>query len=137
MGSLIVLGNMEERGERSFGLTMGAACGLLAVYSLWRGRAGAAGLFALVALGLVVFALGAPSLLRVPSALWRGFAHALAWFNTRVLLSAMFFLILTPVGIVVRLMRWDPLGRRRKGTATGWVPYSARQRDPKHYERMY
>jgi hypothetical protein len=127
----------RKRRERSFGLSVGAMFGLLAAYLLWRGRTTPAGALGLVALGLVGFALGAPSILRVPSALWWGFAHVLGWFNTRVLLSAMFFLILTPVGLILRVAGWDPLGRWRKKDTSGWVPYPARQRDPKHYERMY
>jgi len=62
-------------------------------------------------------------------------AHVLGWVNSRVLLTALFFLVLTPMGLVLRLAGRDPLRlRRREGS--GWSPYPPRFRDPKHYERM-
>ena len=41
-----------------------------------------------------------------------------------------------PVSVIWRLLGKDPLERRR-GQSTGWSPYPARYRDPRHYERMY
>ncbi len=123
--------------ERSFGLSVGAVCGLLAIYALWRGREVAAAGWGIVSVALLVPALTQPSLLRIPSALWWRFAHALGWFNIRLALSAFFFLVFTPVGLAMRLCGWDPL-QRRKGTGmTGWSLSPERVRDPKHYDRMY
>jgi MFS family permease len=123
--------------ERSFGLSVGGAVALLAAYSAWRGRATAAAVGGLLAALLIGPALTAPSLLRVPSALWWRFARLLGWFNSLVLLSVAWVLVFTPLGALMRLAGRDPLARRRRATATGWLPYAERQRDPKHYERMY
>ena len=60
-----------------------------------------------------------------------------AGFVARLLLSAAFFLVLTPVGLAVRLVGWDPLWRRKGRRHSGWVPYPKRFHDVKHYERMY
>ena len=126
-----------DRPERRFGLTMGAVSGLLAGVYLWRGRSGVAVVFALTAVALVGTTLWAPAVLRGPSAGWMRLAHGLAWVNTRVLLTTLFIGLLTPVGLVLRLGRWDPLGRRRRAEGTGWVPYPERRRDPHHYEKLY
>lgn len=123
--------------ERSFGLSVGAVCGLFAAYGLWRGHARPAAVWAAVSLTLLVPALTKPSLLRIPSALWWRLAHALGWFNARLLLSAFFFLVLTSVGLAMRLCGWDPLRRRWGLKQSGWLPYSERVRDPNHYDRMY
>ena len=56
--------------------------------------------------------------------------------STRVVLAIVFFLVITPVGIVTRLCGWDPLRRRAAPADSYWKPYSARQRDPRHYEKM-
>ena len=48
-----------------------------------------------------------------------------------------FFLIMTPIGVVKRLLGWDPLDRRSGSRGSYWKPYSERQRDPRHYEKMY
>jgi hypothetical protein len=53
-----------------------------------------------------------------------------------VLLTLLFFLVVTPLGIIWRLLGTDPLALRRK-PASGWRPYPDRYRDPQHYQRMY
>ena len=126
---------MRER-ERSFGLSVGAVCALLAGVSAWRGRVPPAAGLGLVAVGLLVPALLKPSLLRWPSAVWWRLAEAMAWVNSRVLLSLLFYGVLTPLGWVMRAGGWDPLRRRRRH-ASGWEPSPDHLRDAKHYERMY
>lgn len=116
---------------------MGVVCALAAAYFLWRGRPATAGIVAILAVGLVLLALTVPTLLRFPSALWWRFSRVLGWLNARVLLFFVFLLILTPVGLSTRLVGWDPLGRGKRASGSGWVPYPKRQRDLKHYERMY
>ncbi|HSE96487.1 MAG TPA: SxtJ family membrane protein [Methylomirabilota bacterium] len=123
------------REERGFGLALGTVGALVAAHALWRGRgpvALGAGVLAGVLLGA---ALVAPAILRWPRRGWMRLAHALGWVNTRILLSVVFFLIVTPVGVVLRLCGWDPLGRRPAGA--GWTSYPERRRDPRHYEKMY
>lgn len=123
--------------ERSFGLSVGGVVALLAAHSAWRGRATAAAVAGLLAVLLIVPALTVPSLLRVPNALWWRLARLLGWVNSLVLLSIAWVLVFTPLGAVMRLAGRDPLARRRRASVTGWLPYAERQRDPKHYERMY
>lgn len=91
----------------------------------------------LIAAALVVSAATRPSMLRIPSRVWWRLAHLLGWVNTRVLLSAFFYLVLTPTGLVLQLRRWDPLHRRLGRDGSGWVERPARYQDSKHYERMY
>ena len=64
-------------------------------------------------------------------------AEALSFVSTRVVLGLVFFLAVTPTGVVKRLTGWDPLGRRRSRRESYWVPYPERQRDPKHFEKMF
>ena len=122
--------------ERSFGLSVGTACALFAGFGLWRGHLLAAESFGIAALLLVVLALLKPSLLAGPAALWMKFSRGLGWMNARVLLSAIFFVILTPIAALLRMSGWDAL-RLRSRPGSSWVPYPERYRDPKHFERMY
>jgi hypothetical protein len=55
--------------------------------------------------------------------------------NSRILLTAMFLIVVAPLGALGRLFGSDPLGRRAAGSL--WLPFSKRARDPKHYERMF
>ena len=45
---------------------------------------------------------------------WKKIAKIIGRFNTRVILSVIFLLILAPLGSVMRLFGWDPLERSRK-----------------------
>jgi hypothetical protein len=64
-------------------------------------------------------------------------AEGLSFVTTRVILALVFFLVVTPIGVVKRLMGWDPLSRRAERRASYWQPYSERQRNPRHYEKMF
>lgn len=66
---------------------------------------GLAAAFALVGLLL-------PNLLSRPYAAWMKFGAALGWVNSRVILSLAYFVLFSPLGIVMRLLRKDPMKRR-------------------------
>lgn len=124
------------REERSFGLVVGGAFALLGALAAWRGKAfwpyPAALGGTLVLLGLL-----APGLLRVPRALWMRLAEAMSFVMTRVILALVFFLAVLPTGLVRRLLGKGSVLRKRPASGSFWVPYPERQRDPKHYERMF
>jgi hypothetical protein len=122
--------------HRSFGLTVGGVLAAIALFSLWRGHIVRAEIVAVVAAGLVVAALARPSSLAGIAKVWGRVGHALGWINSRILLAALFIVVLWPVGLVSRLFGSDPLDRRRR-VGSFWTPYSTRLRDPKHYERMF
>ena len=55
-------------------------------------------------------------------------AHALGWFNTRLFLSIIFYLIFTPIALVFRLFGKDPLARKFENeNSSYWI---ARESDP-------
>lgn len=121
--------------ERAFGRGVGGVSLAAGALFLWRGDP-AVGLILLVAGSLLVgLALVAPSALRVPNRYWWRFAQVLGWVNARVLLTLFFALVLTPVGVIMRLFGRSPL--RPPHAQTNWRAYSVRRRDPKHYEQMF
>ena len=122
--------------ERSFGVSVGTVLCAIAVVLWWRGRLGRAEVLGAIGAVLLVLGLMAPALLEWPSAVWWRFSRTLGFINARVLLSVLFGLVLTPIGIAWRIARKDPLDRKRERWA-GWSPYPSRYRDRKHYERMY
>ena len=123
--------------ERSFGLSLAVACGLTAGFWFWRGKGGAAAVLGIVAVSVLVPALVRPTLLRTPRRLWMGFAQRLGWVNSRLLLSVFYMVVLTPIGLLLRLTGWDPLRLKRQNVKSHWLPYPDRIRDPRHYERPY
>jgi hypothetical protein len=86
---------------------------------------------------LIVLGILIPRSLVFPNKAWMLLAEALSYVSTRIILAVVFFLILTPIGLIKRAMGWDPLNRRSSPGDSYWRPYPQRQLDTKHYEKMF
>lgn len=124
------------RAEKEFGLIVGGVFALLGFWWLYRGKyATAAYVFSAAGSLLVICGLVFPRLLTVPRRYWMKLAEVMAYISSRIILGVIFFLVLTPIGLVKRATGWDPLERRSGSRDTFWQPYP--DRDPRHYEKMY
>jgi len=126
------------RVEREFGLIVGGVFVLLSAWWLYRGKfinvayvTGSVGSL-LVLLGLVF-----PRALVLPNKVWMALAEVLSYFSTRIILAVIYFLVLTPIGVIKRATGWDPLHRRATSQETYWRPYGTRQQNARHYEKMF
>lgn len=87
------------------------------------------------AVGLV--GLAVPLLVRPVYVVWMGLAFPIGWTVSHVMMLAVFFLVLTPVGLVMRLCGRDPMQRRFDGEAKSyWLPRPSRG-DLKSYFRQF
>ena len=122
--------------ERAFGLSVGTVLLLIAAFAWWRERLLVAEVLA--AIGFVLVTLGhfKPGWLYYPSKAWWRAALALGHVNARVILTVVFAVVLTPIGVIWRVIGRDPLSRSRKSWP-GWTTYPARYRDRDHFTRMY
>jgi hypothetical protein len=126
------------RTERDFGLLVGGVFLAIGGWWLYRGRFPTLAP-ALLMLGATLALLGAiyPKALVVPNRLWMALGEGMGFVMTRVILGVIFFLFVTPIGLIRRLSGGDPLGRRARRTESYWKPYGERRNNPKHYEKMY
>jgi hypothetical protein len=93
-----------DRGHlRKFGLTMGVAFAVFGGLFLWRGHMVAPYLFMLAAAFLLLAPL-APKALRPVQTVWMTLATVLGWVMTRVLLSLVFFIGITPLAFLARVV---------------------------------
>ncbi|HZF67158.1 MAG TPA: SxtJ family membrane protein [Gemmatirosa sp.] len=115
---------------RGFAWTVGGAFAVLAAVAAWRGRSGAALLLGALAAGLWITAAVAPRRLAAPQAAWMRLAHAMSAITTPVLMAAIYFGVLTPLAVVMRLAGRRAIGVP-KGAATAWVerPPDSRRSD--------
>ena len=94
----------------TFGVTMAAALAVLTAVRIWRRGFDEVAVSALIVAGL--FALTAiltPAVLVPVYRWWMRLAEILGWINTRIILVIIFFLIVTPLGLLMRLFRRNPL----------------------------
>ena len=113
---------------------------LLALSAWWTYRGRYAAIVPVIAAaGAILLALSIawPTALARPYKLWMSLAEALAFVSSRIILAIVFVFVVTPLGFIMRFTRWDPLQRRAAPRESYWVPYSERQRDRRHYERMF
>jgi len=83
------------------------------------------------------FAAFAPMALLPLYRVWTRFAAALAWFNTRVLLGLVFYLIITPVGLIMKIIGSDPMKRKiDKDTESYWIKRKE-NKDLSRYDNQY
>ena len=102
----------SRRALRQFGFLVGGGFAVLGLlpWVLRRGEPRPILLGLAAVLGLA--ALAWPEGLRWPHRGWMAVGHVLGWINTRILLGAVFFLVVTPIGWVARLFGRDPMRRR-------------------------
>ena len=126
------------RVEKEFGLIVGGVFTLLSLWWLYRGKfSGVAHITLPLGLLLLLLAFVFPRALVYPNWAWMKLAEALSFVMTPIILGIVFFLMVTPIGFIKRRFGWDPLRRRAGASGSYWRPYSERQRDARHYEKMY
>ncbi len=123
--------------DRRFGWAVGGGFAVLGGLLLFRHRTAAGTAFAALGGALLLLAAVAPALLAAPHRGWLGFAKVLGRVNSAVFLFLTFFFLLTPLAFFLRLFGRDELRRRGPAPASTWEPYPERNRDPKHYEKIW
>ena len=90
------------------------------------------------AAGLAVqaWALLHPSSLDWLHALWMKFADVMGWINTRIILALVFYVLVLPTGLLMRLVGRDPM-RRKFDPAASSYRRKAVPRDPQHMRNPY
>jgi hypothetical protein len=128
---------IERRAARKTALVVAAALAAGAAWIYYRGGAFGPPALAGAAVALAATGLWLPSgAVRFHRA-WMRFATALAFVNTRILLCAMYWGVITPVGVLRRIFGYDPLHRRGIKCETCWIarPQSRQRREG--FERAF
>ncbi len=129
----------DPKSLRKFGITMAVALPLLAGLLVWRGAGTVVGL-ALVAIAVLFLALGLlrPGALKPIHKAWMALAAVLGGIMTWVILSVLFYVVVTPIGLLARASGKDFLDERfRKEATTYWRRRVQAPEDPGRYTRQY
>ena len=127
----------EKSDLRKFGITVGVILLIIAGFLFWKEKVS----FQLVlAVGIILFAFGItiPVLLKPVYLVWMIFATILGWLMTRVILSLLFYVIFTPIGLISRLfrkqfleLRWD------RSQDTYWNYRATKHVKKESYEKQF
>ena len=67
---------------------------------------------------------------------WKDFSKRMGSFQSRILLSFLFFIFVTPVAAGVKIFS-DPLGTQRHNRPTHWVPKKETTEGLEHFKRQF
>ena len=111
----------SPRNLRKFGLVVGGVFGLLAIWFWWRGKAFYPYVL-ILGVSLVVFGLIWPKVLKQVYVIWMSIALVLGLIVSTALLTILFYLVVTPIGLVARLTGKDFFSQKLDAKANSyWI----------------
>lgn len=89
-----------------------------------------------ISAGFMIVGLVMPKVLAPVYQLWLKIGHILGFINSRIILTLIFALVVTPMAMVMKLIKRDTMARKLEPQKTTYrVP--CRPRDVSHFEKPY
>ena len=127
----------EKSDLRKFGITIGIILVMIAGFLFWKEKESFQ-IFLTVGAVLCIFGVVIPVILKPIYWIWMIFATILGWIMTRIILSILFYVILTPIGLIPRLfgkqfleLKWNRTNR------TYWNYRSGDVIEKENYEQQF
>ena len=122
---------------RKFGITMAIALVVFGLFLWWRKVEIYEYLF-YASPFFLVFGLVMPIVLYPLQKLWMGIAVVIRYFMSRVMLTILFFLIITPIGFLTRFLGKDFMNRKfRDGKSSYWILKPEKPFNLRDYENQF
>jgi len=128
--------NPDKKTLKKFGLTMAVAFLVIFGIFFFRHKPAGTAYSLLISCLFLITGLALPVLLKPAYLAWMRLAFILSWVNTRIILAVLFYLIFTPIGLLMRLFRIDLL-ERKKQPGSYWKKKEKVEFDPLNYERRF
>lgn len=127
----------DARELRRFAIAMLIGFFVLGLLSGWRARGIGAGSLILWSIGAILaLAAFVPKLGRIAYLMVYLPSSIIGYVVSNVLLALMFFLVITPLGIILKLMGKDVLQQRREKRKTQWTPIEETKNDDSYYRQF-
>ena len=127
----------EKSDFRKFGVTVGLLLMVLSGFFLWKGKES---FEPMLFSGLVLCLLGLmlPVALKPVYWIWMVIAVILGWIVTRVILSLLFYVVITPIGMLSRLSGSSFLNLKwNKSKDSYWNSRPTKQRNSEDFEKQF
>lgn len=105
----------ENKDLRSFGITFGIIFLIIAGFLFYIENESFR-LFIVISSAFIIFGFLIPIILKPICIVWMSFAIILGWFMTRFILSLLFYLIVTPIGLITRVLGKDFLELKKEAS---------------------
>ncbi len=122
---------------RNFGFVVGGVLIAIGAFLFWKERP-AWPYFLTPGVVLVVLGLIVPSILKPLQKLWMAMAVVMGFFMTRVILTILFFCMVTPLGVIAKITgkRFLEL-KTAKDKTSYWNKRDSKVQEKKDYERQF
>jgi len=129
--------NLDKNSLRKFGITMGIFFLIITFIIVLNNKEGIIPA-SIISIIFIILAVMAPVSLKPVYIFWMRLAFILAWINTRLILSILFYLIFAPVGIGMRLFGGDLLDKKiDKNKESYWINKVKAAFKQSDYERQF
>ena len=122
---------------RNFGITVGIILLIISGFLFWKEKESFQ-IFLAIGITLFLTAIAIPFVLKPVYWIWMIFAIILGWFMTRVILSLLFYVVFTSIGLTLRFfgkqfleLRWD------KSKESYWNYKIKKKYKKSDYERQF
>ena len=121
---------------KNFGVAIGLVLMMIGVFLFVREKDLFIYFFS-VGLALIIISVITPVILKPIYKIWMIFAVIIGWIMTRVILSVLFFLIITTIGIFTRLIGKDFLNLKTKNNVSYWNIRNKEYELNQDYEKQF
>ena len=126
-----------EKDLKSFGVTIGIILLLIAGLLFYKEKESFQ-IFLYIAGAFIGFGSIIPIILKPIYIVWMVFAVILGWFMTRVILSLLFYAIITPIGLVLRIFGKDFLELKKQAVqGSYWNQRDSDLEKNQNYEKQF
>jgi hypothetical protein len=122
--------------DRKFIVTVATAFAIMGAVLLWRDRQTAAIVAGALGMALALLGLVAPRAVAPVRFAWMKAAHAMSRVTTPIILGIVYFLVVTPTGLVRRLSGHASL-KSANTNETAWTVREVRARPPADMKRQF
>ncbi len=130
--------NLDKKQIRTFGLGLAVILSLFALLNFYKGHLTTASVLSVLGVISVTLALLCPTILKPVYIVFMKIAHVLGWVNTRILLGIIFYIIMTPIGVIMKVFGKDLLDRKiEPARKSYWIINEEGTVDKSRYEKQY
>lgn len=127
----------DKKALREFGFVMAAFFGIIGVVAMFRGRAHFVHLLS-VAMAFGILALTLPRVLLPLQKAWMALSIVIGFFMSRLIMVILFYGVLTPIGVVMRVFGKDVLDEKiDKNKASYWHIRPKEAKAKESYENQF